>query len=401
MSLKRTAANVALGLSLLLLATPAFGQALRGLQLFDTPDLTTVGRGQKANEGFFFSYDGLYWNISPPNVAVIGKEGLTRTVFYGPHPLTPLDQEDDSALQTNTLDTSELSSFQGANWVGGQRFEGGRMLDGHGWLISFTELQNQTSNITAQNANMVLEDPAQSQQGHSSLQGIVGQLTQPDGTVINIVQPLPVTFNAVNMINNTGYWSIEWMYVGRSDQLHHGGYLEWFAGPRYTELNDTFLVNATGGILDATRWATDAQNHLVAGQIGARYFRKVGRWMFDAEGRFFGGINYQNIHQFGTIASNSVPPGGLFQPLTLSPVAFSHAEFMREWTPGIELRLEMRYQMTRGISLRAGWSGTWMDNIARAQDMVDYTLPSFGIITTNNRQGVILNGAVIGIDINR
>ena len=52
------------------------------------------------------------------------------------------------ALQTNTLDTSQLSGFQGANWVGGQRIEGGRMVDGHGWLVSFTELQNQTSNIT-------------------------------------------------------------------------------------------------------------------------------------------------------------------------------------------------------------------------------------------------------------
>ena len=79
--------------------------------------------------------------------------------------------------------------------------------------------------------------------------------------------------------------------------------------------------------------------------------RKVGRWMFNTEGRFFGGMNYQNIHQFGVIGSNLTPPGGLFQPLTLGPVAFSHAEFMREFTPGIELRLELRYQMTRSISL--------------------------------------------------
>ena len=109
------------------------------------------------------------------------------------------------------------------------------------------------------------------------------------------------------------------MYAGRSQEIGEGGYFEWYAGPRYTELNDTFLVNALGGNLDATSWATDAQNHLVAGQLGARYFKKVGRWMFNTEGRFFGGINYQNIHQFGTIASNSTPPGGLFQPLTLGP----------------------------------------------------------------------------------
>jgi hypothetical protein len=177
--------------------------------------------------------------------------------------------------------------------------------------------------------------------------------------------------------------------------------LEWFAGPRYAEFNDTFLVNANGGILNATNWATDAQNHIVAGQLGARYFKKVGRWMLNTEGRFFAGINYQNIHQFGVIGSNLSPPGGVGQPLTLGPVAFSHADFEREFTPGIELRLELRYQLTRAISFKAGWSGTWMDSIARASSLVDYTLPSFGIDPSHNRQQVFMNGLVIGIDINR
>jgi hypothetical protein len=220
-------------------------------------------------------------------------------------------------------------------------------------------------------------------------------------TGVNIVKNLPITFNTVNMINNTNYWSIEWMYAGRSQELGTGGYLEWFAGPRYTEFNDEFLVNALGGNLDATRWATNSQNHIIAGQLGARYFKKVGRWMFNTEGRFFAGLNYQNIHQYGEIGSNLTPPGGQFAPLTLGAVAFSHVDFEREFAPGIELRLELRYQLTRSISFRGGWSGTWMDNIARAQDMVDYTLPDFGINAANNRQSVIINGAVIGIDINR
>jgi len=128
MSLKRIGANVALGLYLLIMATPAFSQGLQGLQLFDTPELSTVGRGQRPNEGFFFSYDGLYWNISPPNVALVGAEG-TRQVFYGPHPLNDQDTLSDMAIQTSSLDTSQLSGFQGSNWVGGQRIEGGRMVE--------------------------------------------------------------------------------------------------------------------------------------------------------------------------------------------------------------------------------------------------------------------------------
>jgi hypothetical protein len=400
MSLKRIATNVALGLYLLTVATPAFSQGLRGLQLFDTPDLSTVGRGQRPNEGFFFSYDGLFWMISAPNATLVGKPE-TREVFYGPHPTGPQDPISDMGIQTSTLDTSQLSGWQTDNWVGGQRVELGRMVDHHGWLLGFTQTQDQTTSFVTQNVNMVLADPDQDQQGHSSLQGIVGfqePLTIPP---VPIIKNLPITFTTVTVVNNTAYWSLEWMYAGRSQELGTGGYFEWYAGPRYTELNDTFLVNAAGGNLDATNWATDAQNHIIAGQLGARYFKKVGRWMLNTEGRFFAGLNYQNFHQFGVIGSNLNPPGGLFSPLTLGPVAFSHVDYKREFAPGIELRLELRYQMTRSISFKAGWSGTWMDNIARASDLTDYTLPTFGIDPTNNRQSVFLNGAVIGVDINR
>jgi hypothetical protein len=396
MSLKRISVNVAFGLYLLMMATPAFSQGLKGMQLFDTPETSTVGRGQRPNEGFFFSYDGLYWNISSPDTALIGDVG-TRLVSYGPNDNT------DRAVQISSLDTSQLSGWQTANWVGGQRIETGRITDGRGWLLSFTELQNQTTSYLTQNVTMVLADPDVDQQGHSSLQGIVQSIPNPNPLLppITTIRNLPITFTSVNVINNTAYWSIEWMYAGRSQEIGEGGYLEWFAGPRYTELNDTFLVNANGGNLNATNWATDSQNHIVAGQLGARYFKKVGRWMLNTEGRFFGGINCQNIHQFGVIGTNLAPPGGLFAPLTLGPVAFSHADFEREFTPGIELRLEMRYQMTRNISFKAGWSGTWMDNIARSSSLIDYTLPAFGIDPTNNRQSVFINGAVIGIDINR
>jgi hypothetical protein len=330
---------------------------------------------------------------------VVGKAGLTRQVFYGPHPLNDQDTESDMAIQSNSLDTSVLSGE--SQWVGGNRIELGRMVGHHGWILSFTELQDQVKTSNNQNVNMVLEDPDVDQQGHSSLQGIVGfqqPLTVPP---VNIVKNLPITFNSVLLLNTTDYWSIELMYAGRSQEIGEGGFLEWFVGPRYTEFNDAFLVNAVGGNLDTTNWNTDAQNHIVAGQLGARYFKKVGRWMFNTEGRFFGGVNFQNMHQAGVIGSNLTPPGGLFEPLTLGPVAFSHSDYAREFTPGIELRLELHYQLTRSVSFRGGWSGTWMDKISRASQLTDYTLPNFGIVPVNDRHGVYLNGVVIGVDVNR
>ena len=161
---------------------------------------------------------------------------------------------------------------------------------------------------------------------------------------ITIIQkPADYLHFNVNVINNTAYWSIEWMYVGRSQEIGDGGYLEWYAGPRYTELNDTFLVNANGGNLNATNWATDAQNHIIAGQLGARYFKKVGRWMLNTEGRFFGGINCQNIHQFGVIGSNLAPPGGLFATFDLGPRRLQPCRF--------RTRVHARHRIAIGTAL--------------------------------------------------
>ena len=363
MSLKRIGANVAFGLYLLITATPAFSQGLRGMQLFDTPDMTTVGRGQKPNEGFFVSYDGLYWNISPPDTAIVGDAG-SRQVFYGPHPLDDRDIESDMGIQVSTLDTSQLSGWQTSNWVGGQRVELGRISDGHGWLLSFTELQNQTQAFLAQNVNMVLADPDFDQQGHSSLQGIVGTIPNPDPLEadINIVKNLPITFSNVQVINNTGYWSIEWMYAGRSQEIGEGGYLEWYAGPRYTELNDTFLVNANGGNLDATNWATDAQNHIVAGQMGVRYFEK-GRPLDVQHGRpllrRFELPEYPSVRRYRLefeSARRTLPaldPG----PRRLQPCRFYPRDHSRR-------RIAIGTPLCNDAAtytFRAGWSGTWME----------------------------------------
>jgi hypothetical protein len=249
---------------------------------------------------------------------------------------------------------------------------------------------------------MVINAPDFDQLGHNVLQGIVGFVTPATTPPTPIVKNLPITFDTVQLVNNTEYWSIELMYACRSREIGEGGYLECYAGPRYAEFNDSFSVNALGGNLDATNWDTDAQNHIIAGQVGARYFKKVGRWMFNTEGRFFGGINYQNIYQSGVIGTNLNPQAGaLFRPSNLSPVAFTHSEFKSEFTPGIELRLELRYQLTRAISLRGGWSGTYMDNIARASSLTEYTMPNFGIKQDYDNQSVFVNGVVFGVDINR
>jgi hypothetical protein len=43
----------------------------------------------------------------------------------------------------------------------------------------------------------------------------------------------------------------------------------------------------------------------------------------------------------------------------------------------------------------------WLDGIARASSMINYTVPAMGINMADNREGVLLNGLTLGFDVNR
>jgi hypothetical protein len=392
----RISSRMAVGLFLILLSNPAFGQGLRGLQLFAPPEVSTMGAAPKANEGFFFVYDGLYWSISAPRITQLGNQAQSpRDVWYG-----PLDS--DMVRQINTMDTGVLS----AKFEPGQRFEIGRVQDHNGWVVGVTQLQQQAQLFSEQNVQMVVNDPPFGAGPQRYLDGVVGVIPNPTPPplTLDVIRPLPLVWDTLSGHNFTKYWSVEWMYIFRTHQFHDGGYCEFFIGPRYFELDDNFFVNATGGILADSFWSHNAENHVIAGQVGARWFRKVGRWMLSTEGRFWAGLDCQNFSQDGVLGSLLPAAGGVhpnFTPLLMSPTAFFHTEFKREFNPGVELRVEARYQLTQMISLRAGWTGMWTDRVARASSTIDYTMPDFGILTERNREHVFINGLVIGLDINR
>ena len=90
-----------------------------------------------------------------------------------------------------------------------------------------------------------------------------------------------------------------------------------------------------------------------------------------------------------------------FEPTVMAHTTATHVEYARELSPAVELRVEGRYQITRAISFHAGWTGMWMDGIARASSMVDYTVPAMGIDMSDNRQSLFVNGLTLGFDVNR
>ena len=106
-----------------------------------------------------------------------------------------------------------------------------------------------------------------------------------------------------------------------------------------------------------------------------------------------------------TVQPNN-PGGGLpsqrfNQPLNLLRNGFSNSLNAVTFSPVIEFRAKLNYQLFHGVSVSGGWTGLYADGMARAPYMVDYTLPSMGILASNNQQYVFVNGLSLGVEVNR
>jgi len=435
MALNRTTVRVAAGLLVLLAGLPALGQTLMDGQVFAPADLSPYGSGIQPNEGYFFRFDGLHWAISKPTATTIGFQGLTRLVFYGPYSGDPTNPpsgpepgvlQQDSFIQTNTLGTGELRS----TFTDGNRIEFGRVTNRNGWIFGVYKLNDQTQQIVASDVDMVFFDPPFGPQGAQLLQGVVGQIPDPQDpddpdATIDIVRDLPLKFDDVLVRNRVEHWSTELMCIHRTRPFHRGGRVEFFAGFRYMEFDDTFDVDARGApvdddaadpvqqvpsILADSVWSTEADNHIVGPQLAARYFKICSRFMINVEGRFMAGYNFQSLRQRGTLGTELDPPGGptgdddddgLFEPRLMGPTSFNHAAHFEEFSPVVEVRAEVRYKLTRAVDVGAGWTGIWIDNVARASNVINYEVPDMGLRTLYNRQNAFAHGVGFTITVNR
>lgn len=408
MALKRLTQRAGLWAGVLLVGTAAHAQGLIGdLQLFAPPRLDAFGGGREANQGFFFCYDQLYWWIQAPEAATIGAPGerfvITRVINY---PINPNDLPPPGIYYTtegyttrSTGDTSDL------NWKTswGERFEFGWMGQHDGILVSLSNLQHQSQYLTFNQVEVFFDDPEGLLVGLVGYGNrVVGNPLDPDTwTLIQepVTSPLPVTFTNLQVSYRADFWSVELEYLRRSHMFRRGGYLEFLAGVRYLELDDQIRFQGTGGIFDGSVWGLSAENHVIGPQLGVRYFKLAGRWMLNAEGRFTAGFNSQNLH----LESNlTVPtPGTVGFPTAWPGSKVTQAEYQNEWAPIVELRVELRYLITKAINLRVGWTGMWMDGIARSPYMIDYTLPLMGMDTSNNQEDAFVHGLTFGVDINR
>jgi hypothetical protein len=259
--------------------------------------------------------------------------------------------------------------------------------------------------------------------------------------------PLPVLFNTLQAIERTTAKGVEANYLWRLGQGRKGGNWDLFSGARYFNFNDQFEVTAIGGILANSYWDTKSYNRMVGPQVGLRWSKQRGRVFFSGEGRFMTAADLQTVKQAGIIASelpqllpspnpptlvtltnpggtingnvvNNPPvtsvvqttqpnnPGGgpnanhLNVPLNLQPTAFSSSANATAFSPLGELRAKVNYQVFRSLTVNVGWTGIFTTGVARAPNLIDYTLPSMGIDMSHNKQALILNGLTFGMEFN-
>ncbi len=90
---------------------------------FAPAETSSYGRGQKANIGYFFDFERLYWSLAAPQMAYVGSTKLIRSPFQ---PFAPF--ADGPGVDNR---------FIGATGAWGNRWEMGYVdTDDYGWLVS-------------------------------------------------------------------------------------------------------------------------------------------------------------------------------------------------------------------------------------------------------------------------
>ena len=236
MSLYRTRTWLATWMIVLLLGLPASGE-ISDMQLFAPASQDMFGGGPRPNEGWFFNYDALYWSISAPDDTTVGFPNLTRTVWYNPaFGGVPAR----TAVQHNTLDTSELNS----RFNPGHRIELGNVYGHDGLLFNYWKMNGQNQTITANGVNMVFQDePTQPYlYGYVAAIGVLGETPMVYFLPMEL-HDLPLTFDEVQVKSHVETWGAELMYLRRTHPVRNG-ILEFSAGVRYMEFDDSFNVDA-------------------------------------------------------------------------------------------------------------------------------------------------------------
>jgi hypothetical protein len=210
-----------------------------------------------------------------------------------------------------------------------------------------------------------------------------------------------VFFDNITMRSQTQVRGVETMWTHELTNNHYmakhqNNRVTVGAGARFMQLYDDFQFLGEGSILGRTFYDTTFTNNVVGPQIQAQWTNQRQRWRIEADARAMFGYNIANWRQQGVMGEELIP-GALNRPLYARPTAFSHGLTEHNFSPVGEMRLQAKYQFTRGFSANFGYTGSVMANIKRAATSVRYRLPDFGYVDSG-AQTLLSNGFDFGVE---
>jgi len=211
-----------------------------------------------------------------------------------------------------------------------------------------------------------------------------------------------IRFDTLLVRNNTQTRGVEVMKTHVLSNRHlqstrQGNRWELAYGVRFLRMTDDFLFRGDGDLLGLTQVNMSTENQIVGPQVRAKWSTQRGRWNASVDGRFVFGYNVQDLDQTGDIGQNLLP-GGLNSLLHGQPTTFSYSRQANDFSPLVELRAETSYQISRAIALNLGYTAIFVDNITRASQVVEYSLPNMGILPAG-QQELFINGVNFGFDV--
>jgi len=347
-------------------------------------DLIDVKPKKRANTGWFATFD--------------------RLNLYGTRPETPIAFNGETKLDHGD----------------GGRYEIGYMLPQKDTGYLFTWTNNDVYDA---------QGVRQERLNRYSLDDLEGSADDsPAGPPFGFIVPMEdrnnlgfnTRFYDVTISNNImNYDSYEFNKTWRLEPYHYGGILEPMVGVRWSRIEDlnlrqTYsttqdnlspsLVPGPGVLLPfsaAELLTSDIQvtdNEIVTGQIGFRYFKHKGRFMYSSDFRVFAGGSWQSLESYSEqeltvyAFADGNEVGTIGEPPVYIERDRDESTFIDndEFVVGFDVRGELGYQLTKAISIRGGFQvidfgrGVWRGGVGASSD-----------------QDLLLVGGTFGITLNR
>ncbi|TWT34083.1 hypothetical protein KOR34_39190 [Posidoniimonas corsicana] len=210
-----------------------------------------------------------------------------------------------------------------------------------------------------------------------------------------------IRFNTLQVRNRVETDGIELMKTHTLNNRHRmaknqNSHFSIGYGVRYFRLKDDFRFDGLTDVAGRVFTINQVENSIVGPQIRVKADRQVGKWNTSLDTRFMFGYNIQNIDQTNGFGDDAVP-GGVNNLLFLQPTYSRYGERADDFTPFVEMRAEVKYQLTRSMALKAGFNATYVDTLTRAAQIVEYNAPDFGIGETG-KQDIFITGLSFGAE---